>query len=241
LYSKSLYNYSYSIFYFIYNNYIVVITLDCIYTRNFIILFQTMHIFNNHFDVLLWFIYTILIKLVLSLKFFTYFDCIKINYIIILSILIIIIIIILIFPMESLWTWCFGFFRSTSNIFNYQILIFSWFFIYFNILNMYLNNTYILSFFSKFQIVEFSDGIQIVHSSWLTKNMKKCMYSLNINNESQYKKMVTTMFSPQKTWSLLNVLKVIGSNWYVFNICLLYISYWNILIKKSTWIWILFL
>uniref|UniRef100_A0A2S2QJU7 DUF4806 domain-containing protein n=1 Tax=Sipha flava TaxID=143950 RepID=A0A2S2QJU7_9HEMI len=64
----------------------------------------------------------------------------------------------------------------------------------------------------KFQVVEFDDGLQVVPISWLTKDFKKCVYPIHVNNSNDYNKMVSKMFLPKKSWPSLNVLKVIGSS-----------------------------
>lgn len=88
--------------------------------------------------------------------------------------------------------------------------------------------------FSKFQVVEFLDGVQVVPISWLSSDKTKCMYPVHINNQNQYNKMVTTMGSPNESWKSWDVLKVIGSSGEICiepNIFILFFYYNNLFSK----------
>jgi len=79
--------------------------------------------------------------------------------------------------------------------------------------------------YSKFQVVEFLDGVQVVPIRWLSEDKKKCVFPVHVNNQNQYNKMVATMSSPKESWQSWDVLKVIGSSGetvilYNFNIIL---------------------
>jgi len=79
--------------------------------------------------------------------------------------------------------------------------------------------------YSKFQVVEFLDFVQVVPIRWLSKDKKKCVFPVHVNNQNQYNKMVATMSSPKESWQSWDVVKVIGSSGetvilYNFNIVL---------------------
>lgn len=66
--------------------------------------------------------------------------------------------------------------------------------------------------YSKFQVVEFLDGVQVVPIRWLSKDKQKCVFPVHVNNQNQYNKMVATMSSPKESWQSWDVIKVIGSS-----------------------------
>lgn len=62
---------------------------------------------------------------------------------------------------------------------------------------------------AKFYIVEFSDGIQLVPHSWLSKDKTKCYFPSEYSS-LQYNKAVRRQEKPGNKWPVYDVTRVLG-------------------------------
>ena len=65
--------------------------------------------------------------------------------------------------------------------------------------------------YSMYAVVEFRDGLQVVPSSWLTKNNSFCLWPADVNNQLKLNAMIASADDPQRCWTDYQVLRVIGT------------------------------
>lgn len=59
-------------------------------------------------------------------------------------------------------------------------------------------------------IVEFEDGLQIVPSNWLSKDLTRAVWP-NFTNNNRYYKAVKEMEEPHSTWLEHKIIKIYGT------------------------------